>query len=1218
MAPSGDAYVAGRDVHVHLQPGAPTGAAVRFLGRASDIDPFDLDVHPAEWTGKPGRHEPALTPYLGRDHDQALRGAIRQAIDRKRSLFVFLEGDSTVGKTRALYEAIRTVTPDWPVAFPMEDEELLRWLDAGAITSGTVLWLNESQTYFDGKVVGPKVAARLDALLRSVPGIVAVGTLWRHPFLEKYLKQDTETDTYAPVRRLLNRAARIAVPDHLTAQERQAWAELPGRAATNSDQRLTAALYAARDDGKVIQHLTGGPELLDCFRSETGFTPVELALLTTMLDARRLGHRSPVPITVIEKACDGYLGPHQRPGAPDWARTALTALTTGMRTDGGNAGPGKMLTALIAVRTASGQEPIGYLPDDYLDQNSYEERDGKPVPIELWNALAERTIGPEDLERLGSSAEERGFYWHAGWLWTKAIRAGSILSADYLVRLVGRTSPGDIDEVTRWVVEQGILHSPILAAEVLKVLQDLNSPTTIGFVLDQRPAEFTNIENAWAVAELIQTLHTVGDEAAARELAARAASGSSIDLAYDVAALIDAMYKIGARSALDELLMRSPERYIRLDEKSSVERLLETLMNVGARPAAVSLALRVAKSAPGTFISSAKSIWGLCGRQVAEEFINRVADQIQYADIGAITELADELETLGMRRTLARLLERVPVDHVEFKDVGSVVSLMRHLLAHGGNATATRIANRAATHAPLEDLTSLDELGRIILVLCGQPTAKEFAARIVKFADVQDTQEITAALDVLDALDASEFALQLLERTRVDQIKLGSAHASSTLLKALRKARARTFAERLAARAAAEAPLDDLSHIGELAGEVLVLCGLPVTRELFARIAAKARIENPSDAAMIIEMLSTFGADELIAELLERNPADQIELENPYSVRDLLQAAKKAGASTFTERLAVRAAAQAPVEDPGSLDGLAEEIFMIAGPTAARELCTRVMTQAPLNDASTAATLLNVFNVLREDKLINELLKRNPANQIELDSINSVSNLLKATRRAGASAFAKTLASRAAAQIPLKDANYGQLDDFAEEIALNCGASGAKRLGARVAEEVELASVAAAALVIKTLHDIGADEAISRLLARCPVEQLKLNDTNSITYLISELRRAGATRAITALSARAAEKVEITDVQAIINLVGAMRDAGALQESLSLMRRASKIAAERGDNYSRITENFKVVESADLHTATSILMYGPAPDKQEPRPWAWRDLVEQEQGTQLD
>jgi hypothetical protein len=66
------------------------------------------------------------------------------------------------------------------------------------------------------------------------------------------------------------------------------------------------------------------------------------------------------------------------------------------------------------------------------------------------------------------------------------------------------------------------------------------------------------------------------------------------------------------------------------------------------------------------------------------------------------------------------------------------------------------------------------------------------------------------------------------------------------------------------------------------------------------------------------------------------------------------------------------------------------------------------------------------------------------------------------------------------------------------------------------------------------------------------------------------------------------------------------------------MRRASKIAAERGDNYSRITENFKVVESADLHTATSILMYGPAPDKQEPRPWAWRDLVEQEQGTQLD
>jgi len=210
VSPSGDAYVAGRDVNLHLSPGVALnyygqlrGVNIRSVGLAGDINPLDLLVQPASGIDKSAGSGASLTPYLERDHDRLLRDAVQRAAERGPSVFAFLEGDSAVGKTRALYEAIRAITPDWPVIWPTDGEELLHWLESGQVNSGMVLWLNESQTYFDPEV-GPRAAARLDSLLRSTSGIVAVGTLWRHPFLEKYLNQDEQPDKYAPVRHLLN------------------------------------------------------------------------------------------------------------------------------------------------------------------------------------------------------------------------------------------------------------------------------------------------------------------------------------------------------------------------------------------------------------------------------------------------------------------------------------------------------------------------------------------------------------------------------------------------------------------------------------------------------------------------------------------------------------------------------------------------------------------------------------------------------------------------------------------------------------------------------------------------------------------------------------------------------------------------------------------------------------------------------------------------------
>jgi len=684
----------------------------------------------------------------------------------------------------------------------------------------------------------------------------------------------------------------------MTPQQQQAWAELAGNSEENSDHRVAAALDAAGDDGKVIQHLTGGPELVSCFRSGTGFTLVEQAMIRAVLDARRLGHWSPIPAAVLEKACDGYLSPRQRPGLPDWAGTAFTALTTGTRADGGSVGPGKTLTALSTVRTASGQEP-GYLPDDYLAQNTSAELEDKPAPVELWDALTGSAVIPEDLERLGQSAVRQGFYWHAGRLWAKAISTGSTRYADYLVRLVTRTSPGDVDEVARWVIEHGILSDPQDTADLLTALHEAAAGTTIASVLEQRPAEHADVEDAWKVAGLIRTLHGLGEEAAARELAFRAASGSSIGDAYDVAELAEAMYNVGATAAMDELLKRAPERSVRLQDEYWVKHLLQTLLDIGARATAASLALRIAENLQindlDGFITLVRSIQVLCGWNTAQKFAARSAVEVQVASVSEAAELIDALQDLGMNEAVSALLKRISVDQVELDSIRSASSLLQALLKAGAGNVANSLANRVAAEITFQNLTSLDDLAPQIYAICGPATANGFGARIAAHADPEDAYAAFLVTDALRSLGAVEYTAQFLERNLVHRIKLDNAFWCFHLLRNLREAGVSTAAAALAVRVAAEVSLEDTDGLVKLAAEIYVLCGPLVAKEFSARLAAQVQPVEASWLAEAIAFFQTLGAEELITELLGKNPAHQVKIDDMESVGEFLRAVRKAG-----------------------------------------------------------------------------------------------------------------------------------------------------------------------------------------------------------------------------------------------------------------------------------------------------------------------------------
>lgn len=419
------------------------------------VSPLLLGVHVAPAAPGTGdvlaRPEP-LPQYLPREHDRVLRDLIRQAADPAgpgESVFVVLTGESSVGKTRALHEALLAEVPGWLVFAPQDAGELVRLLESGRVEPGAVLWLDEAQRHLDG-AAGARAAALLERMLYAAPGMLVAGALWEKPYWQELTGQGRIPDASADARRLLtgSRTHRIQVPDHLEPDEQRAFRDLAAQPGERFDRRVEHALAAGAADGRVIQHLTAGPELLDAYLHGGLFTQVERAVLTASVDARRLGHLTPIPAPVLAHGADGYLQPWQRPGDIAECETAVDALATGKRQDGTRADVRQALTALTAIRARTGGDPC-YEPDNLLLQHVQDLRRGERVPAALWEALARYISNPQDRVRLARRAFDRGLYRLAVTLLEPAARAGDDVEAmNMLANVLGDT--GHKEEADAW------------------------------------------------------------------------------------------------------------------------------------------------------------------------------------------------------------------------------------------------------------------------------------------------------------------------------------------------------------------------------------------------------------------------------------------------------------------------------------------------------------------------------------------------------------------------------------------------------------------------------------------------------------------------------------------------------------------------------------------------------------------------------------------------
>jgi pimeloyl-ACP methyl ester carboxylesterase/tetratricopeptide (TPR) repeat protein len=393
-----------------LGPGRPSGTPVRphqqtggvsddysnapsSLGEGAPFPGLPINEVSADQLGAcGGRHGADLATYVKRAHDQELASLVH-ACEQGQSNIAVLVSDSTSGKTRACYEAVRYLGSHWRI-WPLFNDLARMLQELPHVGPHTVIWLDETQDFLLSPADAETLADRLHEILhdpRKAP-VLILGTVW--PEIRDQLVRRRSAG------RLL-RGSFIPVP---VTFDRQACTD----ALASGDRQLVEAVNSA-EGGAVVQYVAGVPDLLT--RVEGVSAPAR-ALLNAAGDARRMGHGEWIDRSLLVAAVPGYLDARELRRlnrTPDWATETFASLTFLGRGDMSPLHP-----------TANGG---AYRLEDYLDQKLRRDRDLDPPPGLFWDACVKHAA-VEDTGRLARAARDRFLFDHAVALYERACDAG--------------------------------------------------------------------------------------------------------------------------------------------------------------------------------------------------------------------------------------------------------------------------------------------------------------------------------------------------------------------------------------------------------------------------------------------------------------------------------------------------------------------------------------------------------------------------------------------------------------------------------------------------------------------------------------------------------------------------------------------------------------------------------------------------------------------------
>lgn len=368
--------------------------------------------------GRSGSHD----PYVPRTRDD-VDARLSATLDSDR--LVLLTGPSKAGKTRTLFEAVRTRFPDARVAVPRPGmlDDLANRHEFLTCDDTIVVWLENLDRYLTiGRPLRPATLARLtDRAARTV----VVATLRNEA--RDQLRQNLGELTH-DTRMVLANAIEIALaPTSEDAREHDAAAR--AYPALNLDRYGLAEILAS------------APELLERYDDSRYSDPALHTLIQVSVDWLRIGLDEPIPeATLIALAAD--LLDDARPDL-ELDRAAWEGVMRKARTP--PAGAGRVALLLTSRLTDRSR---GYRPFDYLvaTDDGY-RRAPRPIPDAFWHNATRDTSAPAVLG-VAYSAYTRGRLDDAEVFLRRAADGGEVDALLELANLVGDRD-GEYEELHR-------------------------------------------------------------------------------------------------------------------------------------------------------------------------------------------------------------------------------------------------------------------------------------------------------------------------------------------------------------------------------------------------------------------------------------------------------------------------------------------------------------------------------------------------------------------------------------------------------------------------------------------------------------------------------------------------------------------------------------------------------------------------------------------------
>lgn len=350
-----------------------------YVCRVEHSDPFRLGLHRAAGVRATGGQVDHVPPFVERDRWTEITTALATGG------LVLTVGDSTAGKTRLAYEAMRARLPRRTCVKPEGPDALAAAITVAKDARPSVLWLDDLERYLRP---GGLTYADLAGLLHDGAGKVVVLATMRAREREAF------SSRYDAARGLAEREwARIgrdvlqAVTSEIDLPRMWSQAEQARAEKHANDPRIADALRSADKYG-LAEHMAAGPQLLRDFHDAQSATPGAgtaglrdaprggprgAALVKAAIDARLAGYDRPVSLPLLRELHEIYLlswgGAALRPDSWD---NALAWATQ----------PQHATSSLL--------EPAGddsYLAFDYLVDEVARDPAKPPIPDAVWPVL---------------------------------------------------------------------------------------------------------------------------------------------------------------------------------------------------------------------------------------------------------------------------------------------------------------------------------------------------------------------------------------------------------------------------------------------------------------------------------------------------------------------------------------------------------------------------------------------------------------------------------------------------------------------------------------------------------------------------------------------------------------------------------------------------------------------------------------------------------------